>query len=238
MYLRERHSLGYECFVVGLSGGVDSTVCAQLLKHSVPQHTYGVIVDFGDADDEVQIAEKIASTLDISYAVLDGRAVYSAHRALAKDERLISRIHVRSRLITSMLFQVADNRDGLVVDTTDRSEDILCLYEEGQRGHVTPLIDLYKSELYVMAKKMGFGELRQSGCVDLDNSKAFGLPWAELDAILDAVISGVTVEELATNYGFSTSWLSKLAWRVHMQPLRTRHVSLRADGLESTSRPG
>jgi NAD+ synthetase len=225
-HLADRIVLGYESLVVGLSGGVDSAVCARLVQDAAPGASHGVIVNLGDAVEEVRIAQQVAVEVGIPVTVLDGRPVFRAHLAVMPERRMISRIHARSRLITSVLFQFADNCGGLVVDTTDRSERILCLYEEGQRGHVAPVANLYKSELYAMAASMGIGELTASGCPDLDNLDAFGLAWSQLDGVLDLLTSGAAVEALASTYGLDEAWLWKLAWRLQMQPLRTNYARL------------
>jgi NAD+ synthase len=225
-YLAERAALGYRCLVVGLSGGVDSAVCAQLVRDASPGAACGVIVDLGDADEEVRIAAKLADAVDIPCTVLDGRAVYLAHRDVMPERHLISRVHARSRVITSLLFQYAESCEGLVVDTTDRSEEILRLYEEGGRGHVAPVIDLYKSELYAMVEAMGLPTTATSGCPDLDNMEAFGLPWSQLDAVLDRLAAGASVANLTETLGLDEIWLAKVAQRVRMQPLRTEPVRL------------
>lgn len=225
-YLAERSVLGYRAYVVGMSGGVDSAVCAQLLVDAVPGAVHAVAVDMGDADDELATSLRLTEQLAVPCTVLDGRATYEAHRSVMPERRVISRIHVRSRLITSMLFQWADNQDGLVVDTTDRSEEILRLYEEGRRGNVAPVIGLYKSELHAIADAMGLGALSRSGCPDLDNHDAFGMPWDQLDHVLDGLARHARVEELAAMHGVDDAWVTALARRVRMQPLRTDVVHL------------
>ncbi len=232
-YLNDRSHLGYDRLVVGLSGGVDSVVCAQLAWDAAPGAVNAVIIDMGDGvdGDETEFAVQLAESIGIPHVVLDGRSTYAAHRQIVQERRVISRIHMRSRLLTSMIFQVADNLGGLVVDTTDKSEVILRLYEEGQRGHVAPIIDLYKSELYAMATEMGLGVVsgRASGCPDLNNFDAFGMEWGPLDAVLRELAElRSPPDEIAQRYDLDLAWLNRLERRIRTQPLRTAHVRLSA----------
>lgn len=233
-FLLGRRSAGYEQLVVGLSGGVDSAVCAQMAWEGAPDAATAVIVDMGDGGptDDVEFAVQIADRIGIPYRLLDGRPAYFAHQQAMEENRLISRIHVRSRVIVSMVAQFADNYNGLVVDTTDRSEEILHLYEEGWRGHVAPVVELYKSDLYAIADKMALGDVveRRSGCPDLDNFDAFGLKWDQLDWVLDQLVSvGTPPDQIAAESGLDEAWLGRLIRRIETQPMRTGRVRLSLD---------
>lgn len=229
-YLAERAVLGYRCFVIGLSGGVDSAVCAQLARDAAPGAVHTVVIDLGDAPDETHIGIQLAEAMALPCTVLEAGDAYAAQCRVMPDGPLIGRIHLRSRLITSLLYQFADGCRGLVIDTTDRSEEILRLYEEGRRGHVAPVIELYKSELYAMAAAMGLGKLSASGCPDLNNLDAFGLDWRHLDAMIDALATGTSTDALATATGLDLAWLERLAQRIRVQPLRTDLVRLGVGG--------
>ena len=226
-YLAERESLGYKRFVVGLSGGVDSAVCAQLVSDAAPGAVQAVVVDLGDSTEEVHLGAELAATMQLPCTVINAADAFEAQLRLVPEGSIIGQIHLRSRIITSLLFQVADVSHGVVVDTTDRSEEILRLYEEGRRGNVAPVIDLYKSELYAMANTMGLGELSESGCPDLNNLDAFGLAWQQLDAILDALANRESVPSLMERTGLDPVWVERLERRIRVQPLRTDIVHLR-----------
>lgn len=227
--LRDRASLGYSGFLVGMSGGVDSAVCARLIVDAVGEAATAAVVDLGDELEAVDAAWRQAETIGLRCRIIDARAIYTAQRGLVREQTMMSRIHLRSRLITSILFQLADNEHSLVIDTTDRSELELRLYEEGRRGNVAPLADLYKSEVFVVAEQMGLGDLRSrpSGCPDLDNEDAFGLPWDQLDWFIDALATGRNPTDIQHETGIDGAWLSALVHRIRSQSLRTDLVRLR-----------
>lgn len=226
-YLSERAVLGYCCVVVGMSGGVDSAVCAQLAIDAAPGDVRAVVVDLGDAPEDTDRGRAQADALSVPCTVLPAKDLLVASQQLVAGLPAIGRVHLRSRLISLGIFQVADASDGLVIDTTDRSELILRLYEEGCRGHVAPIVDLFKSEVYALADAMGLGTFARSGCPGLNNEDAFGLPWSQLDFFLEALASGATLAELEEATGMDRLWLERLARRVRLQPLRTELVELR-----------
>lgn len=66
-------SLNRRGFVVGMSGGIDSSVCAALAVRAVgPDHVFGLLMPEQDSDrDSLSLAGRWADTLGIAYAVED-----------------------------------------------------------------------------------------------------------------------------------------------------------------------
>lgn len=224
-YLEDRRVLGYRTLVVGLSGGADSAVACKLAHTATPDGAWAVTIDMGD--ETIEAARAVTTAIAMRHVVLDGRATYAAHLSVLPGSDVLSRVHLRSRLVTSLVHQFADNNNALVVDTTDRSERVLRLFEEGHRGHVAPLMDLYKSEVYAVAGAMNIPvpDERASGCPGLHNLDAFGLPWSMLDAVLhDLDVEGATAETISGDTGLDRLWLDRLERRVRQQPLRTDTV--------------
>ncbi len=221
-YLDARQVLGYRTLVVGLSNGVDSAVACELAHRAAPDGAWAVTVDFGD--ESIETIRSIARAVGISHIVLDGREAYASQLKVVPTSDAVSRIHLRSRIVVTLVHQFAESRFGLVVDTTDRSERVLRLYEEGKRGHVAPLIDLYKSEVFAMAEALGIGDFdeSESGCPELNNLDAFGLPWSTLDRLLhDLEAEGASAEGVAASSGLDPVWIERLVRRIQEQPLRT-----------------
>jgi NH3-dependent NAD+ synthetase len=226
-YLEDRQALGYRTLGVGLSGGVDSAVACELAHRAAFDDAWAVTVDLGD--ESIEATSAIAQAIGIRHTVLDGREAHSAMMNVVQPTDVLARIHLRSRLVALLVHQYADTRCGLVVDTTDRSERVLRLYEEGRRGHVAPLIDLYKSEVYAAAETMDIPDFdeRTSGCPELNNLDAFGLPWLALDAVLHNLdVEGSTAESISARTGLDRAWLDRLERRIREQPLRTDTVHL------------
>lgn len=88
-------SLNRRGFVVGMSGGIDSSVCAALAVRAVgPDHVFGLLMPEQDSDrDSLSIAGRWADQLGIAYAVEDITQVLAAvgcyHRRNAAIRRVI-----------------------------------------------------------------------------------------------------------------------------------------------------
>ena len=231
-FLESVKAIGIEKFVIGLSGGVDSVVACALLKSSaVPVTAIIVEIDHGnELSEETRFAISIAQKLNIDYRIVHADQIYKEHLKLFPDASQMARVHLRSRLINSIIFQFADQHSGFVVDTTDKSEDILKIYEESFRGHFVPVIDFYKSEMYDIADYFGLAEMRQrrSGCPELTDFDAFGVDWEDLDPILYLLAErGESGESIARDHAIDWDWLKKLERRIALQSLRTSPTILR-----------
>jgi NH3-dependent NAD+ synthetase len=223
--------LGLDSLVVGLSGGVDSAVACGIAQGS----RYPAMALILEMDDEhglspdVRASIRVAETLGIPHEVVNAAAVYREHLELFESNSTVARVHLRSRVITNVIFQYADNRGSAVIDTTDRSEQILAIYEESFRGHLAPLAGFFKSELFDVADMLGLHELRaiRSGCPELIDFDAFGMEWEDLDALLHLMsVVGMSTESIASQYGVDRDWLAGLVDRIERQPLRTTPAKL------------
>lgn len=219
-------AIGIRKIMVGLSGGIDSAIVCSLLKKANLK-AFTLIIELDDLtelSDDTMYSVALAKKIGIQYKIVNATRVYQEHLKLIESNSVLARVHLRSRLINSIVFQFADNESAIVVDTTDKSEDILKIYEESFRGHIAPLIDLYKSELYDIADYFSLSELRErnSGCPELIDIDAFGISWDDLDPILHTIVNNInTIEGIAQKYNLDLGWLQELQARIKTQPLRT-----------------
>lgn len=167
-HMERATALGFSGLVVGLSGGVDSAVaCALAARSSWPVHALVVEMDLPDglAPDTVR-SRQLADRLDVAHTFVNASQLYREHLQLLPDNPVLTRVHLRSRVVTTLILQLADSMSCLAIDTTDRSEIVLRMYEESFRGHVAPLAGLYKSQVYEIGDALGLSDLRvvRSGC--------------------------------------------------------------------------
>ena len=151
--------------------------------------------------------------------------------SVLENNSTLAQVHLRSRLVNNIIFQVADNMGAAVAETTNKSETLLSIYAESFRGHIALLSDLYKSELFDLADYFGLPELRQrqSGCPNLIDIDAFGVDWDVLDPILYLISDKrMEVAEIAKTYGLDLNWLTNLNKRINEQPIRisTKRLSV------------
>ncbi|MEM4416688.1 MAG: NAD+ synthase [Nitrososphaerota archaeon] len=155
---------GAEGVVVGLSGGVDSSVVATLCVRAVSrERVLGLIMPAGFTPaEDVEDARWLASWLQIRHKIIPIDPIVSAYASqLGVDiERPDSRLayaNLRARIRMSILYFHANLLNYLVAGTGDKSEILIGYFTKYGDGGVDflPLAGLYKTQLRQLAKSLG-----------------------------------------------------------------------------------
>jgi len=160
---------GAKGFVVGLSGGVDSSVTAALARRAAPGKVLGVIMPCHSAPADQEDAVRVARLLQIEHVVVDLSPIYDAlverlQPAVppgADPERLaLVQANIKPRLRMLTLYHAAGARGYLVLGTDNRSElytGYFTKYGDGG-ADLLPLADLVKSEVRELGRYLGLPE--------------------------------------------------------------------------------
>jgi NAD+ synthase (glutamine-hydrolysing) len=153
---------GFERAVLGLSGGIDSSVCAAVASEALgPQGVLGVSLPVPETPGEaMRDAERLAETLGIAYRSIDlGPMLSALGEALApqRDPELAARIEVLARARAVALGEIADEDGRLWLAPGNKSElSIGGATTFGDlAGHFAPLKDCPKSLVYELARWLG-----------------------------------------------------------------------------------
>lgn len=156
---------GAKGFVVGVSGGIDSAVVANLIKLAAPEHSLGVLLPiYTKAEhltDGVEVIEKcgidsltidLTETHKIMYDHI--KEQFKSKNEFNEDQDQIAGANLRARLRMSALYTVATNYNYLVVGTDNAAEWYTGYFTKYGDGGVDihPLVDFTKSEVREMAK--------------------------------------------------------------------------------------
>jgi NAD+ synthase len=155
---------GSKGLVLGLSGGIDSTVVAFLSVRAVgSDKVTGVFLFEDGAKNSVdyQDAKRVASmlginTIELSISPLVRSVLRSLGSFCSKPSRVtVANIKARSRMI--LLYAIANQSDLLVIGTGDRSEIELGYFTKFGDGGVDllPIGHLYKTDVRKLAKRLG-----------------------------------------------------------------------------------
>ena len=204
--------------VIGLSGGIDSSVVAALSKKAFPENTLGVMLPAnGTISKDVEYAEMLADKFDIETLKVNMDDINRPLENRLKDieidgaERKYwpqtkiptpnpAEQNIQTRLRMMTLYYIAEKMNYVVMGTSNKSEiktGYYTLYGDGATD-MRPIGDLTKTEVWELAKEL---EVPQEiinrpptgGCrgdeSDRDE-KEFGISYEKFDRIYKEMSNG------------------------------------------------
>jgi len=142
-------------FVLGLSGGLDSAVCAALIKLAASD-SLGLILPIESELGDIEDAEDVAANFDLDINYLDLTYVYNGLLKLLPDRQLMAQANLKARLRMIVLYYYANCHNYLVCGTGNKTERLLGYFTKFGDGacDVLPLGDLYKCEVRNLAEAL------------------------------------------------------------------------------------
>jgi NAD+ synthase len=152
---------GAEGAVLGLSGGIDSTLTAHLAVEALGDDgLHGLTMPSEVNDPDVMSdAERVAADLGIEYDVVPiqpiAEAVFDALPGPAEDRTARGNVYVRTRAVCNYLVANAENR--VVLGTGNRAEAMTGYYTKygDQAVDCNPIGNLYKQQVRQLAAHVG-----------------------------------------------------------------------------------
>ncbi|RQD70679.1 MAG: NAD(+) synthase [Tindallia sp. MSAO_Bac2] len=162
---------GMKGLIVGLSGGIDSAVVANLIKRAVPDQSMAVILPISSNEKDIEDALKVAKKIDIHFEILD---LTDTHQKMMRQitelpglktvigspTQKIADANLRARLRMSALYAIANAMNYLVVGTDNAAELYTGYFTKYGDGGVDllPIADLLKRDVYNMARYLEIPE--------------------------------------------------------------------------------
>lgn len=150
--------------VIGLSGGIDSSVVAALAKRAFPENSIGVILPCKSNPKDSEDAVALAEAIGLDYISVELTEAHQSihdrvHQALESrsEGRRLTDANLRARLRMSTLYTVANDLSYLVAGT-DNAAELLTGYftKYGDGGvDILPIARLLKREVFEWAKYLG-----------------------------------------------------------------------------------
>lgn len=159
----EIQRVGMENAVLGLSGGIDSSLAAYLSAEALgPEHVLGVIMPYRDSSPEsVADARLVTEKLGIRSEEIDITPIADVFFGdYAPQASRVRRGNVLARLRMVCLFDRSAAENALVVGTSNKTELFLgygTVYGDLACG-INPLGDLYKTQVRELAAQIGVPE--------------------------------------------------------------------------------
>ncbi|MBO4247972.1 NAD+ synthase [Halomicrobium sp. IBSBa] len=206
---------GVETAVIGLSGGIDSTLTSHLAVEALgAEHVYGLVMP-SEVNREANMsdAERVASELlGIEYDVIEIEPIADAflegYPDAEGDQLAVGNLRVRCRAVLNYL--AANHRDSIVLGTGNKSEALVGYFTKYGDGAVDchPIANLYKGQVRQLAKHVGVpDDLAEKTAsaemwVGQTDEEEMGLDYPTLDSILALhVEGGVSASATAAEIG-------------------------------------
>jgi len=183
--------------VVGLSGGIDSSVVAALCKRAMGDNVLGVIMPCGSGEADAAHAALLADALSVETLTVPlDEALAALKQALPPGSEMAD-ANIKPRLRMAALYHVAQARGYLVAGTGNRSEILIGYFTKWGDGGVDmePIGSIYKHEVRELAAQIGIpreiiARPPSAGLWEAQTDEGeLGMTYDELDRAL-AVIEG------------------------------------------------
>jgi len=184
--------------VVGVSGGVDSAVAAAFCCRAIGAERVLALSLPSSVSNPADIADAAAfcAQLGMEHRVVSIEPMLATFRtipAFTESRYLVGNLMARIRMAT--LYYHANRDHRLVCGTSNRSEYMLgyCTKFGDNAADVQPIVHLYKTEIYDIAREIGIPEpiVKKAPSAGLWEGQSdegeIGLPYAEIDRALRAL---------------------------------------------------
>ncbi len=202
----EVHKTGIKKVVVGLSGGLDSAVVA-VLAHKIFQNNLLCVKmpSHYSSQSSLHDADMLCADFGMQSITASIEPMLKEYEALNPDMNNLRRGNLSARLRMATLFDISARENALVLGTSNKSELMLgygTLYGD-LASAVNPIGDLYKSEIYELARFLNVTPtiINKAPSADLwdgqSDEEDLGYSYAKLDEALKLYVEErLSVEEI------------------------------------------
>ena len=166
---------GKEGFVLGMSGGVDSSVLALLARDAakcMEKSFIALIMPINNDYYDEFSAKQICEQFGIDYRVIDLKGVYDLWLDVLPDasDRPVVYTNLKARSREAALYYFANHSDLLVLGTVNKGELSIGYFpKNASAGDLLPLASLLKREVRELGRMYGVNEhivtAKASGCI-------------------------------------------------------------------------
>ncbi len=221
---------GYRKACIGLSGGIDSAVVAAIAVEALGrEHVRALLMPSPfSSDHSVEDAKELALNLGIEYNVIPINEIYRSvvntlKPVIGGREFDATEENIQTRIRTVLLMAVQNKSDYILLNSSNKSENALglCTLYGDTAGAFSPTGDLYKSEMYDVARYINRVHDNVIPEKILDKEPSSELhpgqkdsdilpPYEVVDAILYRMIGEGQHREEIVNAGFDAEVVEKI----------------------------
>jgi NAD+ synthase len=196
----EVEEAGAEGIVLGLSGGVDSSLTAALAKKALGDKVLGLLMPCQSDPTDLEHTRLVADKFGIETEYVDLGPVFDSLIASLPRGSDLALANLKPRLRMATLYYFANSRNYLVAGTGNKSEITVGYFTKyGDGGaDLLPLGDLLKSQVRELARELGVPEeiIAKPPSAGLwagqTDEGEMGITYDELDQTIAAIETGDT----------------------------------------------
>src|SRR5213083_376185 len=214
---------GFTKGIVGLSGGVDSSLTAFLAVEALGKdNVIGVRMPYRTSSPEsLEHAQLVSDLLGIQSLTIDITPAVDGYLQQVGDGDATRRGNVMARERMIVLFDLSAKHKALPIGTSNKSERLLGYFtwHADDTPPVNPLGDLFKTQVRALARHVGVPEviLAKPPTPDLVPGQTtegdYGISYDKVDRILYYLIRGMQAEEVVA-HGFTPAEVAKVQGRL------------------------
>lgn len=223
---------GLERGILGLSGGLDSSLVAYLAAEALgPGRVTGVAMPYRTSSPESrEHARLVAAATGIELVEIDITPMVDAYFADRSDAGSLRRGNKMARERMSILYDLSAARGALVIGTSNKSELYLGYGTAfgDLASAVNPIGDLYKSEVGRLARLVGVPEaiVVKPPSADLwagqSDAEELGFTYEEVDPLLRLMLDERLGEDELAAAGWDPAFVRRIAEMIRRSQFKRR----------------
>ena len=150
--------------VLGISGGIDSALCAALLQPvctqlNIPLVGRSIAIET-NGEDEIERSLRIGEVFchDFQFIDLTDTFYENCKNLISLDDSLLSKMrkgNMKARMRMIVLYDLAQLHQGMVISTDNYTEYLTGFWTlHGDVGDYAPVMNLWKTEVYNMSRQL------------------------------------------------------------------------------------
>jgi NAD+ synthase len=228
----ETRNAGFERAVLGLSGGVDSAVCAALAVRALgPDNVLGVMLPHRtSAPQSLADAEYVAAALNMKTEVVDISPMVDPFLESQKvtDRVRAGNVMARQRMI--VLYDLSQRDRALVFGTSNKTELLLgygTLFGDTACA-INPLGDLYKTQVWQLARALELPQqvIDKKPSADLwagqTDEGEMGFSYANVDRLLYLMVDERCTDDELRAAGCADTFIQQVSGMVRRSQFKRR----------------
>jgi NAD+ synthase len=247
-FIREElGKFGFKKAVIGISGGLDSSVCAGLAARALgPRNVIGLIMPYAEASTgDIEDARAVGRWLGIRTRLIDIAPMVDAYFQRFPTASRVQKGNKMARERMSILYDFSVREKALILGTSNKTEllvgygtihgDLACA--------INPMGDLYKTQVRELAAYLGVPDRirKKTPSAGLwpgqTDEGDLGLSYNELDAILYALVDERRSPAEAARAGFPARSVRKIVGLIEKSEFKRKlppiaKISSRTIGLD------